>query len=211
MEIKKMVTLIAVVLAAATGGRGQKFVPVERDQLKGILEEIGRVSKQIETMECSFIQYKTISVLAETAKSEGKMYYRKADRMRWEYTRPEAYYFVINGGKSVVKKNGETDRGGSARIFGEISKMILACISGQRLVDEDKFIPEYTMSGDLFRISLTPRNHRMQQMINALVMEFGMKEHAIRSVEMKQGEDLTRIEFKNKKVNGAIADELFKL
>lgn len=191
--------------------QGQELTEVKGETLQKMLTEITRVSGQIETLECRFLQKKTISVLAETAEAEGKMYYQKADRMRWEYVKPEAYYFVMNGSKSAMKKNGDTDRGGSARIFGEIAKMIMASISGRKLVDEEKFIPAYAGNKEIFRISLQPKNRRMLQMISLLVMEFDMKEHAIRSVEMRQGEDVTRIEFKDKKVNEKLAEGLFDL
>lgn len=191
--------------------KGQELMEVKGEALQRMLTEIVRESGQIETLECRFLQKKTISVLAETAEAEGKMYYQKADRMRWEYLQPDAYYFVMNGNKSVMKKNEETDRGGSARIFGEIAKMIMASISGRKLVDEEKFIPAYTGNKEIFRISLQPRNRRLLQMISLLVMEFDIKGHTIRSVEMRQGEDVTRIEFKDKKVNGELKEELFDL
>lgn len=190
---------------------GQESEAADLGKWNEILQEVERVSAGIETLECNFLQRRTVAVLTGTSVSEGKMYYRKADRMRWEYLRPEAYYFVMNNGKSVMKKDGETDRGGGARIFGEISKLILACISGQKLVDESKFQPEYTIRGDVFRISLRPRNRRMQQMMSRLDMEFSLTEYAIRAVEMRQGEDVTRIEFKDKKINEGIAADLFDL
>lgn len=191
--------------------RGQEFAEIKEETLRQMLEEITKVSGQIETLECRFLQQKTISVLAETAEAEGKMYYQKPDQMRWEYVKPDTFYFVIDGNKSVMKKNGETDRGGSARIFGEIAKMILATISGRQLVDEERFIPSYSGNQEIFRISLLPKNRRMLQMISLLVMEFDIKEYAIRSVEMRQGEDVTRIEFKDKKVNGKLDERLFGL
>lgn len=193
------------------GAQAQEFTEVKGEALQKMLLEITRVSEQIKTLECRFKQRKTISVLAETAEAEGMMYYQKADRMRWEYLKPDAYYFVMNGNKSVMKKNGETDRGGSARIFGEIAKMIMGSISGKKLVDEERFVSEYSGNKEIFRISLQPKNRRMLQMISLLVMEFDIKEHAIRSVEMWQGEDVTRIEFMEKKVNGALTEGLFSL
>ncbi len=207
--------LLWLVLGMCLGGgrpvAAQEFVPVDPEHQQQLLEEIARVSAGIETLECSFVQRKTMAVLAETAEAAGKMYYRKADRMRWEYLQPEAYYFVINAGKSLMKKGEVIDRGGSARIFGEISKMILTCISGQQLVDEQKFTPAYTQAGDIFKITLVPKNRRMLQMMSALVMEFDMREHAIRAVEMWQGEDVTRIEFKDKQVNGRLDEALFRV
>lgn len=210
-EIFYRVILLLGVSLGQTGVWGQAFIPAEAGMRKKMLEEIGQVSGRIETWECDFIQRKEISVLMETAVSEGKMYYRKPDRMRWEYLHPEAYYFVVNDGKSVLKKNEEVARGGGARIFGEISKMILNCISGRDWVDEKRFKVEYTVCGDIFRIRLLPRSKRMQQLVTALNLEFSIQEHAIRAVEMKQGEDTTRIEFKDKKINKEIASDLFDL
>lgn len=200
-----------IIMSFLEGTETQGFVSVSPEQRQQLLEQIARVSGEIETLECSFVQRKTIAVLAETAESEGKMYYRKATRMRWEYLRPESYYFVMNDGKAVMKKEGETDRGGGTRIFGEIGKMILACISGQKVVDEEKFMPTYELGGEVFRITLVPKNRRMLQMMSALVMEFDIREHTIRAVEMRQSEDITRISFKDKKVNGKLEESLFQL
>lgn len=208
----KLYYIIGLIIMTCWGkAEVQEFVPVSPEQRQQLLDRITRVSGEIETLESSFVQRKTVAVLAETAESEGKMYYQKPSRMRWEYRQPESYYFVMNDGKAVMKKGEETDRGGGARVFGEIGKMILACISGQKVVDEGKFTPTYELGGEVFRITLVPKNRRMLQMMSALVMEFDIREHTIRAVEMRQGEDVTRISFKDKKVNGKLGESLFRL
>ena len=208
----KLYYIIGLIIMTCWGiAKAQEFVPVFPEQRQQLLDQITRVSGEIETLECSFVQRKTIAVLAETAESEGKMYYQKPSRMRWEYRQPESYYFVMNDGKAVMKKGEETDRGGGARVFGEIGKMILACISGQKVVDEERFTPTYELGGEVFRITLVPKNRRMLQMMSALVMEFDIREHTIRAVEMRQGEDVTRISFKDKKVNRKLGESLFRL
>lgn len=208
----KLYYIIGLIIMTCWGkAKAQEFVPVSPEQRQQLLDRITRVSGEIETLESSFVQRKTIAVLAETAESEGKMYYQKPSRMRWEYRQPESYYFVMNDGKAVMKKGEETDRGGGTRVFGEIGKMILACISGQKVVDEEKFTPTYELGGEVFRITLVPKNRRMLQMMSALVMEFDIREHTIRAVEMRQGEDVTRISFKDKKVNGKLGESLFRL
>lgn len=196
-------------LLGVLGGYSQELKTVEGEELREILEEIRRVSAGIETFECVFVQNKQIAILEETAVSEGRMYYRKPDYMRWEYLHPQAYYFVVNKGKSVMKRGDVTDRNG-ARIFGEIGKMILTCMRGEKLVDEEKFIPEYTRNKDLFRICLKPGNRRLQQIMDVLILEFSIRVHTIEFVEMRQGDDVTRIEFQDKKINKGVNDLLFQ-
>ncbi len=190
---------------------GQDFSPVSKEKSQEILTRISSISKQIETLECNFVQYRTVAVLSEVAKSEGKMYYKRSSQMRWEYQNPDPYCFVVSNGKSVLKKNGKTDRGNGARIFGEISKMILTCISGSKLVDETKFIPTYTIKNDVFRVTLVPRSSRMAQVISCLVMDFNVKQATISSLEMVQKKDVTRIEFKDRKLNMSLPPSLFEL
>lgn len=207
---RKFCMIVWGVLLGIAGGYGQEFKPLEGQELRKMLDEIRRISAGIETFECDFIQRKEIAILRETAEAEGRMYYEKPDCLRWEYLQPQAYYFIINKGKSGMRKDGTTDRSGGSRIFGEMGKMILACIRGEKLVDEERFEPAYSCNGDLFRISLRSRSRRLQQIMDVLILEFSVQAHTIQAVEMRQGEDVTRIEFVNKKINKGIDHSFFQ-
>lgn len=189
----------------------QEFVPVEESRVKQLTDEITRTSRNIQTLACDFTEEKQVSVLAEKGISQGKLYYAREDKIRWEYLTPTPYSLIANSENIVLRREEKEERtGGAVRGFREICNIILKSISGDQLVDEEKFTATYAESPDgYFRISMVPKNRKMRQFINEMSMIFTISNSEIYSVEMKQGDDFTRIIFRNKKTNEELDPGLF--
>lgn len=192
---------------------GQQMLPVDKSRLKEILTNIELESKKIATFEADFVEEKSFAVLEQTAVSKGKMLYASPNQMRWEYQQPHSYIFILNKDKTKVINQGKVESGdkGAGLVFREISKMIVASISGTQLVDESRFFVQYSASETVFKAVLKPKNKRMSQFINELHLSFSLKDYGIQSIEMKQGGDATSIIFKNKRINGTIDKSKFKV
>ena len=66
-------------------------------QKKEITDNIRRVAREIKTLKADFTQVKELSFMKDQVTSEGKMLYKPNDKIRWEYTRPYAYVFAMDG------------------------------------------------------------------------------------------------------------------
>lgn len=69
-----------------------------------VRQQIGAVASRMKSMQCDFVQTKHLRMLNEKMVSRGKMYYQQGNRLRWEYTSPYAYTFVINGSKVLIRQ-----------------------------------------------------------------------------------------------------------
>ena len=64
-----------------------------------IRHQIESAAVSMKTMQCDFVQTKYLRMLNDKMVSTGKMYYQQSDKLRWEYTSPYTYAFVLNGFK----------------------------------------------------------------------------------------------------------------
>lgn len=209
--MKKYLFVFALFGCLTAGG--QNFTPVPADEAKAIVTKIEAASRAMESFECAFTETKEISVLNEKQVSEGKMYYRQADQLRWEYTSPSRFIFVCNGERTAVDNGTAVDRGsgGINMAFREVGRMVLACINGHQLTDPDKFSAAYYTDGNSMKVDLTPRNRRMLQMMGTMSMVFSLKDYSIQTITLSRGGDRSVIEMKDKKINRMLDDALFTL
>ena len=74
-----------------------------------ILETINSAAQKMQSMTCDFTQTKSVKLLSDKMVSKGKMSYQQSNKLRWEYTTPYTYTFVLNGSKVTLKKNNRSD------------------------------------------------------------------------------------------------------
>ena len=206
---KVSIILMVVAFCNVIPGMAQNFTQVSDVHRDAYLKKIQNTSGNIQTLECDFQQSQKIMALSSIVKSEGKMYYKKQDCLRWEYLKPDNYCFIVNHGKVVMKRDGKTSQNSEVKLFGKISKIILSGISGNNIVDTKNFTATYGISGELFRITLIPRNSGMRKVMNAIIMDFNMERNFIHAIEMVQSRGITRIEFKDKKINTPLTENKF--
>lgn len=62
-----------------------------------ILKRIDEKQKSVETMKGQFVQRKSLSLLQNEIASKGTMYFKKPQKMVWEYKEPEKNTMIVNG------------------------------------------------------------------------------------------------------------------
>ena len=68
-----------------------------------IRQRVNQAAAAMKTMQCDFVQTKHLKMLNDVMVAQGKMYYQQHSKLRWEYTNPYAYTFVLNGDKVLLK------------------------------------------------------------------------------------------------------------
>jgi outer membrane lipoprotein carrier protein len=193
-------------------GKSQQLQPASADQQKEILKQIAQTNTTTNSFECPFVQKKNISVLSETIESKGVMYYKKADKLRWQYDTPYKYIFVLNSDKVFVKNENRTDEfnTSSNKLFREISELMVGSVNGDMLIDNKRFSSEFRFNNKEVEVKLIPKDKELKQLMSSIVLTFTKSDWMVQSIVMNEaGGDNTIITFTEKHVNKALSDDLF--
>lgn len=155
-----------------------------------------QVNTAPKTLQADFRQTKTMKMLGDKLVSQGKMYYSASDKLRWEYTSPYTYTFIMNGQKVLLKKGGRKDVVDTSKnkMFREIGKVMMNSL----------VVTSTKQQMDL------PQTKQMKSLYKRIVIYFNQKTHLVERVVMyEKNGDQTDIELKNVTTNKNIAAGMF--
>ena len=201
------------VLFMALGLFATAQTPLSEAQSNEIMASLTKTASSMQTMQCRFVQSKTMSMLAEPSVSEGKMYFASPDRLRWEYVKPYAFALVVNGERIVKITDGQVEalEGNSGRMYQGITSMIMSSASGKKLFDATTFDIVLYDDGAYWKAEMTPKRRDMKRMFSQLVFHFDKKTQVIDHVEFLDPKgDNTVIRFEEIRLNEKIGEEQFQ-
>ena len=207
---KNLVLLIGLFLCATS--LSAQYQKATEEQKKEIVNKITQVSGDMTTMQCDFTQVKVLSFMDDKVTSEGKMYYKKTNKIRWEYVKPYKYVFSMDGQNVRMTTNGKTEKIPlkQSKMFEGISKIMVGGVSGTGLVDSPDFDSQFMVGKDDYQIILTPKKKEIKDLFSAVQLYVGKADSRIRSVVLvENGGDKTTISLKDVKVNTPIDDKIF--
>ncbi|MBP5611732.1 MAG: outer membrane lipoprotein carrier protein LolA, partial [Bacteroidales bacterium] len=73
------ILLLGPVLAGHAG-------PVTGEAQQALTARVKTASESVNTLQGRFVQTKTLSILSDSFKSEGTLYYSRPQKLRWQYT-----------------------------------------------------------------------------------------------------------------------------
>lgn len=187
----------------------QNATKAQKDE---IISKITEASANMNTMQCDFTQVKELSFMDDKVTSEGKMFYKKTNKVRWEYTKPYKYIMLMDGQNvhMITEDQSTKVSMNSNKMFSEISKVLVGGVSGSGLVDSPDFDTQFQVGKDDYKIVLKPRKKEIKDLFSTIQVCVGKTDNRIRSVEMtEQSGDKTTITLKNIQVNATINDEIF--
>jgi outer membrane lipoprotein carrier protein len=209
----KKIIFITLLFSVINIGQAQSgYTPASESHQKEMTQKITETSAQLKTLQCDFVQKKTISILSDEMISEGKMFFKQKDKLRWEYSKPNQYVFVINGDK-VMTNTGTAKNiinANSSKIFRRISKIIISGIIGAGIFDDSTFTVKFFVGTKDNMVALTPKQKEFRQIFNEIRIFFNKSDYTVNSVEIEElNGDKTLICMKNKQINKELSDELF--
>lgn len=175
--------------------------------------KIDNMSKQTNSIESDFIQVKTLSMLSEKITSKGHFWFQKQNNLRWEYSEPYKYSIVINKDKILIKDENKVKKYdmNSNKVFKEINDIMISCVNGN-VLSSNKFKIVYFENDKFFKLELSPNEKAMKESLKQINMYFDKKVTSVVRLDMiETGDDITTIDFSNKKINAAITPEKFML
>lgn len=188
--------------------------PVGAAESRKMIADVCTAAAEMTSLQCDFVQVKRLSLLKTDMTSRGKLYYKGGKLLRWEYTSPYTYTFVLNGDRVMLKSSEKTDVVSvrSSKMFQQIARIMLNSVTGRSLADGGDFEVTMYKSGTEWEARLVPQQKELAALFSEVRLHIDPKLRMVTVVELREwGGDTTRIEMRNVRKNGAIDDALFKV
>ncbi len=174
-------------------------------------ENIRQKSGSIETVQADFIQEKHLKILSKPLISKGTFFFKAPGSLRWEYESPvHSVLLMHNGQLNRFVKSGDgfsRDSGMKLQAMQVVMDEITLWLSG-RFQDNPNFNATLEPGP---KIVLTPRENAFAAIITRIELILSEKPGVINSVTIFENEEsLTRLIFKNTKLNEPLNDSVFK-
>jgi outer membrane lipoprotein carrier protein len=192
------------------------IIPLSAQQLteEQIKQKVNQTASAMKTMQCDFVQTKHLKMLNNDFVSHGKMYYQQSNKLRWEYTSPYSYTFILNNDKVLLKNKQRNDLIDikQNKLFREIVRIMMSSVVGNCLADDKNYKVSIATIGNEWVATLLPQRKDMKQMFPKLILHFNAKKSVVNNVELydKNGEK-TIIELKNIRINETIPSNMFAI
>lgn len=189
--------------------------PVSETEQKQMVAQMEKAVANMKTLQCDFRQVKHLSLLDNDMTSQGRMYFKGGDRLRWEYTSPYKYCFVLNNDKVMMRGANEKVNVidvRSSRLFQEITRIMMNSITGQSLSSKADFSVTMYRKGTEWEARLVPQKKEMKRMFSLITLHIDVKTKMVVCVEMKEATgDTTVIYLENARQNIGISDNIFDI
>ena len=209
--MKKLLSLLIVILLTA---EATAQTPVKEQQARQMMEQIGHAAQAMKTMQCTFKQTKTLRMMKSKMVSKGRMCYTQPSQLRWEYTSPYQYIFIVNGSKVYMKSGRQTNvvDANKNKVFRQITQIMMSSVTGKSLTDCQNFKTEMLVSGTNWIARLIPLKKELKQIFTQFVITFDTKRMIATRVEMfERGGDTTTIELLNPTKNVTVSQNEYKI
>ena len=177
-----------------------------------IISQISGATSKLTSMQCDFVQTKTVKMLNEKLVSKGRMYYQQPNRLRWEYMTPYTYTFVFNGRKVSLKKNNRNDviDVNRNKMFKEIASIMMNSVIGTSLTDRKSCKATVKDTPEEWVATVVPQSKDLKQMFTSIVLHFNKEKSVVVKVEMfEKNGDTTVIALNNIIKNQKIDAKIF--
>lgn len=205
---KKIIFTLLLMLLSVTASFSQNYTQAQ------VRQRINSVAAHTNSMTCDFVQTKTLHMLKSKVVSCGNMYYCKPNKLRWEYTSPYHYIFILNG-QTVWLKNSKGDSKinvAQSKMFKEITRIMMSSVLGTCVSNNRDFNVSLQGRGNSWYAVMTPKRNPMKQMFSQIVVYFDMAKSMVSSVKMvEKNDDATVITLKNIRTNTPVNAKVFSL
>ena len=179
-----------------------------------IRQAITQAASAMKTMQCDFTQTKHLKMLNDKMTSKGRMYYQQTNRLRWEYTSPYSYTFILNDDKVLLKNKQRNDviDVNKNKLFREIARIMMNSVVGTSLTDDKSFKSTITTNNSEWIASLLPQRKDLKQLFQKIILHFSKKNAMVKQVELiEKNGDKTVIELNNIRTNEKTSADMFTI
>lgn len=208
MKPFKRILTIALLLLLTLSAGAQSITEAQARR------QINAAAARMRTLTCDFVQTKSLQMLKSKIVSKGKMYYAQHNKLRWEYTSPYSYTFILNNQSVWMKNDKGTNRinVSQSKMFKEITRIMMSSVVGSCVSNSRDFNVTLQGKGNNWKAIMKPKRNPMKQMFKAITVYFDMKRAMVIGVKMiEQNNDATSIVLQNTKLNLPINEKVFSV
>lgn len=209
-RMRKIIAMLMLSVCYATS-IAVELTPRQQEE---IVEKINVASRTLTSLDCSFVQTKNLSLLNEQMVSEGKMYYSRHGKLRWEYTSPYKYLFILKGTSVYVGNESRKDiiDTNTNKIFKEVARLMMSTVTGTAIANSTDFKIDVADGDKVWRVTLSPKKRELKAMFSKIEMRFNKSDMVISEITLfeKKG-DRTDLRFTSISTNRVIDESVFDI
>jgi len=211
MTMKRTLNILLLLLVTSLFSVAAPLTP---QQKKEVITKINQKVSNLQSMSCSFLQTKHMSMLNDKMVSKGTMHYKQSNKLRWEYSSPYKYLFIFNGTKVYVGNKSKKDviDTNSNKVFREIARIMMNTVTGKALTNPSDFTTDVAANSNSWIVTLVPKKKDLKKMFKKIELVFNKSNYMISQVNIfEQNGDKTNIQMSDIKINGAINETHFSI
>lgn len=169
-------------------------------------------SSDIKSFSAEFSQTKHMKMMEGNPESQGKVYYKSPNTLKWEYIKPYDYQLLFKDSKLFIVEEGQLSEVdlSSNKLFDKMGELVAGSVNGKILMADKDFDITYHYAGANVRALIIPKDQGLRGMFKEIWINFNA-EHLIRSVRLiDPSGDYTEISMKNIKINQPIPSSVFQ-
>lgn len=208
----KKITLFLIVLFISISLSGQ--TKLSDSESKVVIEKIEKSGFGMESIHCDFVQTKKMKLLKKEMVSKGVMYFQHPNKLRWQYTSPYEYIFLLNGDKVDLKsaKSSQSIDIKENKMFRQIAVIVLGSVTATNLMGNADFNVEIYKDANSYYAKLYPKKKEFKQIYNTITIFFKSDLSMVTNVKMEEKSgDITDVKLSNVKLNIPIGEKVFTL
>lgn len=178
-------------------------IPLMAQQLseQEIIQKMQAAAQNIKTVQCNFTQTKHMKMLAGEQVSQGRMYCRLPDKLRWEYTSPQTSAIIMDG-TDVRMSKGNEENASRSKFIGEMARLIMNSVAGKCLTDSKAFQVSAREFPAEYVANLFPLRKEIKRLYSRLILHFDIRQGTVTQVELhEKNGDQTIIELNDIRIN----------
>lgn len=211
MRLKYPLFIFALIFTGALNGFSQE--KLSASEQKTFKEKVLKTAQATKSIESDFTQTKHLSILDNDIISEGHLVFKAPNLVKWEYTKPYKNTAIFKNDQLLVNNEGKKEEMdlSSNRMFRSLNTLIVNSIKGD-MFDETQFEISYLKNSAGYLVTFIPKDKRLKKFISSFELKFDVTSAQVTEVKLLEAnEDYTLIVFKNKQVNTANSDAVFKI
>lgn len=179
---------------------------------QALKEGVKAMAANTTSITTAFKQEKHISILTKPLKSEGQMYFKKPDMLKWAYTSPYDYAIIFKAETIIINDEGKVSNFdlSASKSFMEINQIIVNSVSGN-ILQEEQFDIQYLSSSKYYLAKMEPKAEQLKSYIAVIEVYIDKNDFTVSKIKLiEKGGDYTLIDFYDKSLNTDVSDEIFE-
>jgi outer membrane lipoprotein-sorting protein len=173
--------------------------------------KLNQVNTTTQSIQCDFVQVKTISFVKDKLTSKGKMWFKKPSQIRLSYTSPFVYDMVIQQGKVTINDKGKISKydANKSKLFKSINDLMINAMRGD-VLNNPMFTYQYFENESINRVDMLVTDANLKTYIKQVKVYVNKQSYQVDKLEMfEPGGDQTIITFTNRKINETLPKDIF--